>query len=115
MFFRLRSVSKKARQHPELQWLASMSDALQAGLAVFMTSGAFVGVAFQPMFWNFIAMGVSLNAYMWRVEHLDQPVGVGWRAVASRDSTAPAAAPETPGWRNRTPRPAAPRPLGKSA
>ena len=48
---KLRRVSRKARAHPDLAWLAGLSDALQSGLAVFMTSGAFVGIAFQPMFW----------------------------------------------------------------
>ena len=49
-FIKLRRLSKKARPYPELQWVVGLSDALQSGLAVFMTSGAFVGIAFQPMF-----------------------------------------------------------------
>jgi O-antigen ligase len=68
-FWKLRRVSKKARAHPDLAWLGGLSDAVQSGLMVFMTSGAFVGIAFQPMFWYFIALGVSINAYLWRVEH----------------------------------------------
>jgi O-antigen ligase len=67
-FFRLGRSAKRARDQPELQWVAALSNALQGGLAVFLTSGAFVGIAFQPMFWYFIALGVSLNAYMWRAD-----------------------------------------------
>jgi probable O-glycosylation ligase (exosortase A-associated) len=82
MLIRLRRVSQKARRIPELQWVAALSDALQSGLAVFLTAGAFVGIAFQPMFWYFISMGISLNAYMWRVEHPRTRGDVRWRAVA---------------------------------
>lgn len=69
MFLRLGRISKKAKANPELQWVAALADGLQSGLAVFLTAGAFVGIAFQPMFWYFISLGVSLSAYMWRVEH----------------------------------------------
>ncbi len=62
-----------------------MSDALQTGLAVFMTAGAFVGIAFQPPFWYFIAMSVSLREYVRRVEAgIPQPIG--WRARLVTDS-----------------------------
>jgi putative inorganic carbon (hco3(-)) transporter len=76
---KLHRVSRKARAHPDLAWLAGLSDAVQSGLAVFMTSGAFVGIAFQPMFWYFIAMGVSINAYMWRVETARPEPAGSWR------------------------------------
>jgi probable O-glycosylation ligase (exosortase A-associated) len=66
-FVKLRRLSKQARAYPELQWVVALSDALQSGLAVFMTSGAFVGIAFQPMFWYFVSMSISLNAYMARI------------------------------------------------
>ena len=65
---KLRRLSKKVRAYPELEWVRSLSDALQGGLAVFLTAGAFVGIAFQPMFWYFIAIGISLNVYVWRFE-----------------------------------------------
>jgi probable O-glycosylation ligase (exosortase A-associated) len=69
MFVKLRMLSRKVRAYPELEWVGSLSDALQCGFAVFLSAGAFVGIAFQPMFWYLIAMGISLNAYMWRFEH----------------------------------------------
>ncbi|HEY0185206.1 MAG TPA: putative O-glycosylation ligase, exosortase A system-associated [Rhodopila sp.] len=79
MFFRLRRVSRQARAYPELQWVADLSDALQSGMAVFLTAGAFVGIAFQPMFWYFIALSISLSAYMSRVESQQDSVVPGWR------------------------------------
>lgn len=82
-FFLLRRLARKARPFPELQWVVGLSDALQSGVAVFMVSGAFVGIAFQPMFWYFISMGICLNAYMWRVERDKAEPSSGWRAMAS--------------------------------
>jgi putative inorganic carbon (HCO3(-)) transporter len=101
-FFMLRRVAKKARAYPELQWVTGLADALQSGLAVFMTAGAFVGLAFSPMFWYFVSLSVSLNAYMLRVERQQTGPVPGWRAVAgNRMSGQPSPAPGAAGWRNR--------------
>ncbi|WP_428487270.1 putative O-glycosylation ligase, exosortase A system-associated [Rhodopila sp.] len=100
-FVRLHRAAKRAREDPELRWVVALSDALQAGLAVFLTSGAFVGIAFQPMFWYFISMGISLNAYMWRVEHSPSSPVVGWRATATSPSTEAISPPSAGGWRSR--------------
>ncbi len=96
---RLHFVARRVRKIPELQWVAGLSDALQAGLAVFLSSGAFVGIAFQPMFWYFISMSISLNAYMWRVEHGRGAVPVGWRAQSLTPSPGHDLQPATRGWR----------------
>lgn len=98
----LRRIARKARAHPDLNWLAALSDALQSGLAVFLTCGAFVGLAFQPMFWYFISMAICLNAYMWRVERAGATTVTGWRAMAAalpRDAAPIGAA--SGGWRSR--------------
>lgn len=81
-FFGLRRLTRRARRTPGLAWCADMSDALQCGLAVFMTSGAFVGIAFQPTFWYFIAISVSLREYVRRIE-ATQRAQTGWRASLS--------------------------------
>lgn len=91
--YRLRRTAKRAKVYPELEWVVGLSGALQAGIAVFLTSGAFVGIAYQPMYWYFIAMSISVNAYMWRVERNMATQASGWRAIAT--------APATGGWRNR--------------
>jgi putative inorganic carbon (HCO3(-)) transporter len=79
-FLALRRLSKKTRNIPHLAWCADFSDALQSGLLVFMASGAFVGIAFQPPFWYFIAMSVSLREYVRRVEALGRTTkDTGWR------------------------------------
>ena len=101
-FIKLRRLAKKARAHPDLEWLASLSNALQSGLAVFMTSGAFVGIAFQPMYWYFIALGISLNAYLWRAEHQQAKPLPGWRGIAVQTAGLSPARLPVPGWRNRS-------------
>ena len=100
-FLMLHRLAKKARAYPELEWVAALSNALQSGLAVFLTSGAFVGLAFQPMFWYFISMSICLNAYMWRVERAAANVPTGWRAMAVTAARHPASAAQVPGWRDR--------------
>jgi len=97
MFVKLRRIAKRARAYPELRWVVALADALQSGLAVFMTSGAFVGIAFQPMFWYTIALGISLNAYVWRAERQRPASPGGWRSVAGGANASSAAQ----GWRHR--------------
>ena len=100
-FFVLHRLAKRAGPYPELQWVVGLSNALQSGLAVFLTSGAFVGLAFQPMFWYFISMSICLNAYMWRVERSSASTTTGWRAVAMAAIQHHPPVAEVPGWRNR--------------
>jgi probable O-glycosylation ligase (exosortase A-associated) len=80
-FFALRRLARRTRRIPHLVWCADMSDALQAGMVVFLTSGAFLDVGFQPEIWFFVAMSVSLREYVRRVEQQAAPA-VGWRARA---------------------------------
>jgi putative inorganic carbon (HCO3(-)) transporter len=102
--YKLRRIAKEARAHADLEWVASLSDALQSGIVVFLACGAFVGVMFQPMFWYFIAMSISLNAYMWRARRQDAKPPAGWRGMVAQAAGFPSRRPELPGWR----RPAGP-------
>jgi O-antigen ligase len=95
--FRLGRSAERARGNPELHWVAGLSEALQNGLAVFLASGAFVGIAFQPMCWYFVALSISVNAYLWRVEHQRTEATTGWRSRT-----------EAGGWRNRRAAPTLP-------
>ena len=90
--FRLRRTAKRARAYAELEWVTALAGALQSGLAAFFSAGAFVGIAFQPPYWYFIAMSVCLNAYMWRVERGVTAERTGWRTVAANSAA---------GWRGR--------------
>ncbi len=99
--FRLRRLARRTRKIPHLAWCADMSDAVQAGMVVFMTAGAFLDVAYQPELWYFVAMAVSLSEYVRRVEQQAAPA-VGWRARAlpAVTGTAASAAAGTP-WPRR--------------
>jgi hypothetical protein len=76
---------------------------------VFMTAGAFVGIAFQPMYWFFIAMSISLRQYVLRVERESAaPVAVtgrwqGSAGAAARSSWRPDRIGQTAAVRPRTP------------
>jgi putative inorganic carbon (hco3(-)) transporter len=82
--FSLIRLSQKCRKTPDLVWVADMSDAVQSGMLVFLTAGAFVGIAFIPPFWYFVSMGVCLRAYVYHAERADQPATRGWRLAAQR-------------------------------
>ena len=73
-------LSRKCRKIPDLIWAAEMSDAVQTGMLVFLTSGAFVGIAFQPPFWYFVSMTVCLRAYVWRHQRVPGAILGGWRS-----------------------------------
>ncbi len=95
-FFNLIRLSRKCRRSPDLVWAADMSDAVQSGMLVFLTSGAFVGIAFQPPFWYFVSMGICLRAYVWHAERAEVTEATGWRALAARRREA--IAQRSPGW-----------------
>jgi probable O-glycosylation ligase (exosortase A-associated) len=97
----LRQLRRRIRDIPHLAWCADMADALQAGMVVFLTAGAFVDIAFQPELWYFIAMFVSLSEYVRRVEQNAVPA-VGWRpqALQALTGTAASATAGLP-WRRR--------------
>jgi putative inorganic carbon (hco3(-)) transporter len=99
--FNLRRIAKHARVYAELEWVVSLSDALQSGLVVFLACGAFVGIGFQPMFWYFVAMSISLNAYMWRVERLEAKPLAGWRTLVTQVAGSPSGQSGVSGWRGR--------------
>jgi len=94
--FSLIRLSRKCRKVPDLVWVADMSDAVQSGMLVFLTSGAFVGLAFQPPFWYFVAMGISLRAFVWHSERAEAGETRGWRLQARQTREAVAAGP--PAW-----------------
>lgn len=111
-YFRLYTLARRVRPIPELKWVADLADALQSGMAVFLTAGAFVSLGFQPMFWYFVALSVSLDAYVWRclrqigTEGARRPVWVtaAPAAIGSTPPPAPArigSAPVGAAWRDR--------------
>jgi putative inorganic carbon (HCO3(-)) transporter len=68
-------LSRKCRKVADLIWVADMSDAIQTSILIFLSGGAFVGIAFQPTFWYFVSMSICLGAYVWRSERVGSPAG----------------------------------------
>ena len=95
-FVGLRRLARRTRAIPHLVWCADLSDALQAGMVVFLTSGAFVDIAFQPEIWYFVALTISLREYVRRSEQETAPAK-GWRmrGLAGATGTATPAASGT--------------------
>jgi probable O-glycosylation ligase (exosortase A-associated) len=106
-FFMLRALAKEARHEPELAWVVGLSNALQSGLAVFLTAGAFVGIAFQPMYWYFISMSICLRAYVWQVDRQNDVPEAGWRAAVMKRGGGRMAVVDPTDWRRRAARPVA--------
>jgi putative inorganic carbon (HCO3(-)) transporter len=102
--FSLLRLSRKCRKIPDMAWVADMSDAVQAGILVFLSAGAFVGLAFQPPFWYFVSMGVCLRAYVWHAERTEVPDIQGWRLLAQQTKEAMAERAAS-GWQRPTPLP----------
>ena len=85
-FIGLRRLARRTRTIPHLAWCADLSDALQAGMVVFLLAGAFVDIAFQPELWYFIALSISLREYVRRAEQKTTPAE-GWRMRGLAGST----------------------------
>ncbi len=80
-FWRLGRMRRMTKGVPDFEWVASLCSATEVGLAVFFTSGAFVSLGFQPMFWYFIAITLCLNGYLYNAQRIGEPAKPGWRAT----------------------------------
>lgn len=96
IFRRLRRLRLMTKDLPEFEWVASLCFSIEIGLAVFFSSGAFVSLSFQPMFWYFTAMALSLNGYVYNAQRAAEPAAQGWRAAGVRLAEA---SPVLSGWR----------------
>ncbi|MCO6417744.1 putative O-glycosylation ligase, exosortase A system-associated [Siccirubricoccus sp. KC 17139] len=59
-------VRQQARGREDFLWCRDLATALQLALLVLLSSGAFVGIAFQPMFWYLYALGACLQHHWQR-------------------------------------------------
>ena len=92
-------VHRISKRNPDLEWCGALALAVRAGLAAFLSAGAFVGIAFQPMFWYFVAMTVCLRSYVWRYEQQTVTAPSGWRTTAQVNLAAKEAGMASGGWR----------------
>ena len=63
----LRSVMRRTRKVPGLEWCRDLAAAVQTATLVLLACGAFVGIGFQPMYWYLFALAASLSQYVRRV------------------------------------------------
>ena len=63
----LRATLRQTRGLPSLAWARDLAAALMTALLTLLACGAFIGIAFQPMFWYLFAMSLSMRAYVARV------------------------------------------------
>lgn len=63
----LRKLKNTWRNHPGMAWLVALSDALTTAIVVFLTGGAFVGIAYQPFIFYMVSLTVALDQYAARV------------------------------------------------
>lgn len=66
MFVYLRSVRRASRLVSEDTWLNELAKALTTSALVYLVGGAFVGIAFQPIFYYLFACSICLHQYVAR-------------------------------------------------
>ncbi len=98
VILKMRTVERVTKAIPNMLWCSDLANAIQSAIMVFLTAGAFVGIAFVPMVWYIIAMSVSLSEYVRRVEALKNAKRPYFRSMATG---LPAAAAIPADWRKR--------------
>ncbi len=64
---------RRNRRNPEMAWVSDIGRALMICMAVFMSGGAFIGVAFQPMLYYLVALTISARACELRMLDASRP------------------------------------------
>lgn len=65
---RLLNVIRRTRGDPDLQWCVEASRALIAAMLSYLACGIFVGIAYQPELWYYVAGSVCVGEYVRRVQ-----------------------------------------------
>lgn len=100
-FVQLWRVERYARRIPDLAWCADLASSLLVMLAVLVTCGAFIAVAYRGMNFYTFAISTSLSEYVRRVQQAGRTTGrdLRWRspggAPALPASLRPALSPPT--------------------
>ncbi|CCG40555.1 putative O-glycosylation ligase, exosortase A system-associated [Magnetospirillum molischianum] len=67
-FRNLHRLSREMDGHESLQWSSDLSRALSVSTLIYLCGGSFVGIAFQPILYIFIAVGISVQQNVERTE-----------------------------------------------
>jgi probable O-glycosylation ligase (exosortase A-associated) len=63
-FLALQGVARQTKHMEGMGWCREMAYALQISLLTLLASGAFIGIAFQPMFWYLFALSACLRQHV---------------------------------------------------
>lgn len=63
----LHRLKKQWKGHKGMEWVTALADALTAAMLVFLTGGAFIGIAYQPFVFYMITITIALDSYSKRV------------------------------------------------
>jgi O-antigen ligase len=78
----LRQTKRQCRNVPQLTWAVELAFALQTSLIVLMVCGAFIGIAFQPLFYYIFAIALSLREYAYRALNVSESSQAGLGNIA---------------------------------
>jgi putative inorganic carbon (HCO3(-)) transporter len=73
----LHSVARRAGASEEMSWCRDLAIALQLALLTLLVCGAFIGIAFQPMFYYLFALSACLRQHLLQVART-QPRKLGY-------------------------------------
>jgi len=65
---KLHSLKKTWRDHPGMDWLVALADALTSAIVIVLVGGAFVGIAYQPFIFYMVSLTVAIDQYAARVK-----------------------------------------------
>ena len=65
-FWSMQRLRRHTRNRTEMHWCRDLAGALQVSLLILLVCGAFIGIAFQPMFYMLFAMGSCLQQHVRR-------------------------------------------------
>jgi hypothetical protein len=63
----IRRIKRIARGNPELAWATDFATSIRMSLIIYLCGGAFVGIAFQPYFYQLYICAIALSEYLLRM------------------------------------------------
>ena len=67
-FLSLLDVIRRCKDNPQLQWCGDLAKGILSAIAIVMSCGAFIGIAFQPWLWYAVGISTCLREWVRRAE-----------------------------------------------
>lgn len=65
---KLHGLKRAWKDHPGMDWLVALADALNSAIIIVLVGGAFVGIAYQPFIFYMVSLTVAIDQYAARVK-----------------------------------------------